>query len=194
MPNEKRTPQTSPKSNAPAEPPAPPEGKPFNVGATTAIFNTVKGAKPTVTLRLKRVLKAPPERIYQAFLDPDALAKWIPPDGFVGKVYHLEPKVGGTYRMSFSTVGGKWTSVFGGKYLELIPNRRIVNTDAFETDDPSMQGTMKVTITLTPVQGGTEIEIVQEGIPAGPAASGSPYGWAQSLDNLARLVEPELTL
>lgn len=181
-------------SKTPNLPPLPKDGEPLHIGNTTATVETVaaKGAAvPTVTLRLKRVLRAPPERIYQAFLDPDAYAKWLPPDGFVGQVHKMESKVGGTFRMSFSTVSKSWTNFFGGTYTELVPNRRIVHTDHFETDDPMMKGEMKVTIILTPVEGGTEISITQEGIPQ-PVASGSPYGWAQSLDNLARLVEPEL--
>lgn len=171
-------------------PPMPPEGKPFEVGATTAIVNT--SPQNTVTLRLKRVIKASPEKIYKAFTDADALSAWLPPHGFVGKMHSYEPKVGGKFRMSFYTVTKSWSNTFGGTYIELVPNKRIVHTDRFESDDPSMQGEMKVTIVLTPQADGTLLEIVQEGIPGGPAASGAPYGWSQSLDKLAQLVEPEL--
>ncbi|HLE97357.1 MAG TPA: SRPBCC family protein [Candidatus Thermoplasmatota archaeon] len=171
-------------------PPMPPEGKPFEVGATTAVVNT----KPdkTVTLRLKRVIKASPEKVYNAFLDADALSAWLPPHGFVGKMHAFDGRVGGKFRMSFFTVTKSWSNTFGGTYLELVPGRKIVHTDRFETDDPSMQGEMKVTIVLSPAPEGTLVEIVQEGIPGGPAASGAPYGWSQSLDKLAQLVEPEL--
>ena len=174
-------------------PPMPPEGQPFQVGATTATVNTVKsGGRDTLTLRLKRVIKAKPEKVYNAFLDADALCAWLPPHGFVGKMHSYEPKVGGTFRMSFYTVTKSWSNTFGGKYLELVPGKRIVHTDQFESDDPSMQGEMRVTIEFKPVPEGTLVEIVQEGIPAGPASSGAPYGWSQSLDKLAQLVEPEL--
>jgi uncharacterized protein YndB with AHSA1/START domain len=166
----------------------PPEGKPFQVGPTTATVNT-HGS--TVTLRLKRVIKATPEKIYKAFLDPDALAAWLPPHGMVARTHSMDARVGGTFRMSFYTVNKSWSSSFGGTYVELVPSKKIVHTDKFETDDPSMQGEMRVTIQLTPVAEGTLIEIVQEGIPA-PVAAGSPYGWSQSLDKLAQLVEPEL--
>jgi uncharacterized protein YndB with AHSA1/START domain len=181
------TQQSTPKP-AMQMPPTPPEGKPFEVGATTATVNT-HGDK--VTLRLKRVIKAPPQKVYDAFLDPDALAAWLPPHGMVGKTHSLEPKVGGKFRMSFYTVNKSWSNTFGGTYIELVPGKRIVHTDHFETDDPSMQSEMKVTITLTPVNEGTLVEVVQEGIPA-PVAGGSPYGWSQSFEKLAQLVEPEL--
>ena len=170
-------------------PPMPPEGKPFEVGATTATVNTT--GPNTLTLRLKRVIHASPEKVYKAFLDPDALAAWLPPHGMVGRMHAYEPKVGGKFRMSFYTVGKTWSNTFGGTYIELVPNRKIVHTDKFETDDPALQGEMKVTIVLTPQGKGTLLEIVQENIP-GMAGSGAPYGWAQSLDKLAQLVEPEL--
>ncbi len=146
----------------------------------------------TTSLRLTRVIKAPAERIYKAFLDPDALAKWIPPHGFTGHVHQMDARVGGSYRMSFSTITRSWTQFFGGKYLELKPFERIVHTDKFEGDDPAFQGEMKVTITFQPVAGGTEVNILQENIPKGPAAEGAPQGWAQSLDNLQRLCEAEV--
>ncbi|HVM45496.1 MAG TPA: SRPBCC domain-containing protein, partial [Candidatus Thermoplasmatota archaeon] len=123
--------------------------------------------------------------------DPDALAAWLPPHGFVARMHSFDGRVGGAFRMSFYTVTKSWSHTFGGKYLELVPNKRIVHTDAFETDDPSMMGEMRVTINLTAVPEGTLVEIEQAGIPA-PIAGGSPYGWAQSLDKLAQLVEPEL--
>lgn len=170
--------------------PAPaPAGKTLQLGATQA--TVTPGPDGTTTLRLVRTIKAPPERVYQCFLDPDAYAKWIPPHGFTGKVHKMEPKVGGTFRMSFSTINRSWTHAFGGIYKELVPNRRIVHTDKFE--DPSMgEGEMTVTIDLKPVPGGTELTIVQSGIPKGPAGEGAPYGWSQSLDNLATLCEAEL--
>jgi uncharacterized protein YndB with AHSA1/START domain len=150
------------------------------------------GKPETTALRLTRVIKAPAERIYKAFLDPDALAKWIPPNGFTGHVHKMDAKVGGSYRMSFSTINRSWTQFFGGKYLELKPYEKIVHTDRFETDDPTMQSEMTVTITFKPVKGGTEVNILQEGIPKGPAADGAPEGWKQSLDNLQRLCEAEV--
>lgn len=162
---------------------------------TTSKQDSKRTAKPaTTTLRLQRVIKAPPERVYNAFLDPDALAKWIPPHGFTGHVHHIDARVGGSYRMSFSTLGRTWTQYFGGRYLELKPYERIVHTDKFEGDQPDFPADheMVVTITLRPVPGGTELTIVQEGIPAGPAADGAPEGWKQSLDNLQRLVEAEV--
>lgn len=146
----------------------------------------------TTSLRLNRVIKAPAERVYKAFLDPDALAKWIPPHGFTGHVHKLDARVGGSYRMSFSTINRSWTQFFGGKYLELKPFEKIVHTDKFEGDDPAFQGEMTVTITFKPVKGGTEVNILQEGIPKGPAADGAPEGWKQSLDNLQRLCEAEV--
>jgi uncharacterized protein YndB with AHSA1/START domain len=148
--------------------------------------------KETATLRVSRVIKAPPERVYQAFLDPDAMAKWLPPNGFTGHVHKIDARVGGSYRMSFSTINRSWTQAFGGKFKELVPGKKIVHTDRFETDDPSQQGEMTVTILFTKVAGGTEINITQEGIPAGPSAEGAPVGWGQSLDNLQRLCEADM--
>lgn len=143
----------------------------------------------THTLRLKRVLKAPRERVYDAFLNPDALAKWLPPAGFTGKVYHLEAKVGGRWRMSFSSLDGKWTQAFGGEFLELRPHDLIRYVDRFETDDPDMKGDILVTATFTDVPGGTEVTIVQEGIPAIIPLEDATKGWNSSLNNLANLVE-----
>lgn len=183
--------QSTPKT--PQTPPAPPEGKPFQVGATKAIVNThKKEGRETVTLRLSRVIKASPEKIYKAFLDPDAYAAWLPPNGFMAKTHSMDARVGGAFRVTFFTANKSWQQSFGGKYVELVPNQKIVHTDAFETDDPTQQGEMRVTIDLTAVPEGTLVEIEQAGIPAGPSASGAPYGWSQSLDKLAQLVEPEL--
>lgn len=181
--------QTKTESHMQMPPPAP-EGKPFEIGATTAIVNSAP--QNTITLRLKRHIKASPEKIYKAFTDPDVYAAWLPPHGFVGKVHEMDARVGGKFRMSFYTATKSWSNTFGGTYVELVPFTKIVHTDRFETDDPTMQGEMRVTITLTPQNGGTLIEVLQEGIPAGPATSGAPYGWAQSLDKLAQVVEPEL--
>jgi uncharacterized protein YndB with AHSA1/START domain len=160
-------------------------------GKTT--HSVTDGPRPnTITLRLQRTINAPAKRIYECFLDADAYAKWLPPHGFSGKVHKMEPKVGGTFRMSFSTIGRSWTQAFGGTYTDLKPYTRIVHTDHFETDDPSQKGEMTVTIDLTPVPGGTRLDITQAGIPKGPSASGAPIGWGQSLDNLASLCEQEL--
>jgi uncharacterized protein YndB with AHSA1/START domain len=190
MANTKTTQTSKPAAKtAPAAPP-PLGDKPqtVKVGATTA--KTEPQPDGTLTLRLTRVIKAPADRIYQCFLDPDALAKWIPPHGFVGHVDKLEPKVGGRYHMSFATINKSWTQSFGGVYKELIPGKRIVHTDKF--DDPNAKGELLVTIDLVPVKGGTEVRIEQRGIPKGPMSDGAPYGWSQSLDNLATMCEIEL--
>ena len=144
----------------------------------------------TNTIRLHRVLRAAPERIYRAFLDADAMAKWLPPNGFTGKVHHLEAKVGGTYKMSFTnfTTGNGHT--FGGKYLELVPNERIRHTDVF--DDPNLPGEMVVTVTLKKVSVGTDVGIVQEGVPAVIPQEACYLGWQESLTLLAKLVEAEI--
>lgn len=144
----------------------------------------------THVIRLHRVLKAPPERVYRAFLDADALGKWLPPDGFTGKVHHLEPTVGGSYRMSFTNFTNGHSHSFGGTYLELRPNERIVHTDVF--DDPKLPGEMRVTISLKAVSCGTELDVVQEGVPAVIPAEACYLGWQDSLALLARLVEPEI--
>lgn len=157
---------------------------------------TAAPAKPEMTtLRLSRVIKAPAERIYKAFLDPDAMAKWLPPHGFTGHVDKIDARVGGSYRMSFSTINRSWTQFFGGKYLELKPYEKIVHTDAFESDMPGWPKghVMTVTVLFKPVKGGTEVNIEQGPLPKGsPAADGAPEGWKQSLDNLQRLCEAEL--
>jgi uncharacterized protein YndB with AHSA1/START domain len=144
----------------------------------------------TNTIRLHRVLRAPPERVYRAFLDPDAMSKWLPPNGFTGRVHHLEAKVGGSYRMSFTNFTTGHSHAFGGKYLELQPNERIVHTDVF--DDPNLPGEMKVTLTFKAVSVGTELNVVQEGVPAAIPAEACYLGWQDSLTLLARLVEPEI--
>ena len=144
----------------------------------------------TNTIRLHRVIKAPPERVYRAFLDPAAMVKWLPPNGFTGEIHHLEAKVGGTYKMSFTNFTTGNSHSFGGEYLELVPNERIRNTDKF--DDPNMPGEMQNTITFTKVSVGTELNIVQEGVPAVIPAEACYLGWQESLKLLAQLVEPEI--
>jgi uncharacterized protein YndB with AHSA1/START domain len=142
------------------------------------------------TIRLHRVLRAKPECIYRAFLDADAIAKWLPPNGFTCKVHHLDATVGGGYRMSFTnfTTGGSHS--FGGEYLELVPHRRIRHTDRF--DDPNLPGEMQTTITLKKAAVGTELNIVQEGIPAAIPPEACYLGWQESLVLLAKLVEAEI--
>jgi len=144
----------------------------------------------TGTVRLHRVLRAPPERVYRAFLDADAMAKWLPPHGFTGKVHHLDARVGGTFRMSFTnfTTGGG--HAFGGEYLELVPNERIRYNDKF--DDPNLPGEMIATITLKAVSCGTELSIEQEGIPEVIPVEMCYLGWQESLAMLAKLVEAEV--
>jgi uncharacterized protein YndB with AHSA1/START domain len=144
----------------------------------------------TNTIRLHRVLHAPPEKVYRAFLDPNAMVKWLPPNGFTGHIHHLEAKVGGTYKMSFTNFTTGNSHSFGGEYLELVPNERIVNTDRF--DDPNMPGEMQNTITLKKVSVGTELNILQEGVPAVIPAEACYLGWQESLTLLAKLVEPEI--
>ena len=144
----------------------------------------------TNTIRLHRVLRTTPEKVYRAFLDADAKAKWLPPHGFTGKVHHLEAVVGGTYKMSFTNFSTGSTHSFGGTFVELTPNERIRYVDKF--DDPNLPGEMTVTINLTPVSVGTEINIVQEGIPAVIPAEACYLGWQESLALLALLVEPEI--
>ena len=144
----------------------------------------------TNTVRLHRVLRAKPERVYKAFLDADAMAKWLPPYGFTCKVHQLEAKVGGTYRMSFTNFGTGNGHSFGGKYLELVPGERIRYTDKF--DDPNLPGEMITTVSLKAVSCGTELNVVQEGIPAAIPAEMCYLGWQESLMQLATLVEPEI--
>jgi uncharacterized protein YndB with AHSA1/START domain len=142
------------------------------------------------TIRLHRVLRAPPERVYRAFLDADAMAKWLPPNGFTGKVHHADLKVGGTFRMSFSNFATGASHAFGGEYLELTPHERIRYTDRF--DDPNLPGTILVTVTLRAVSCGTELGVVQEGIPDVIPAEACYLGWQESLVLLAKLVEAEV--
>ena len=142
----------------------------------------------TNTVRLHRVLKSTPEKIYRAFLDADAMAKWIPPYGFICKVHHMEAKVGGTYRMSFTNFGTGNGNSFGGTYRELLPNELIRYTDQFE--DPNLPGEMQTTVTLKQVSCGTELNIVQEGLPEVIPVEMCYLGWQESLAQLATLVEP----
>jgi uncharacterized protein YndB with AHSA1/START domain len=142
------------------------------------------------TVRLHRVLRATPDRIYRAFLDPDAMAKWLPPHGFTGKVHHIDARVGGTYKMSFTNFTSQKSHSFGGEYLELVPNEKIRHTDRF--DDPNLPGQMQVTIALKKVLVGTEVAIVQEGIPDVIPVEACYLGWQESLVLLAQLVEAEI--
>jgi uncharacterized protein YndB with AHSA1/START domain len=142
------------------------------------------------TVRLHRVLRAPAERVYRAFLDPEAMVKWLPPHGFTGKVHAMDARVGGGYRMSFTNFGTGSSHFFGAKYVELTPHERIRHTDKFE--DPNMPDEMQVTITLRKVLCGTELEIVQEGIPAAIPVEFCYLGWQESLTLLAKVVEPEI--
>ena len=142
------------------------------------------------TVRLHRVFRATPERIYRAFLDADAMVKWLPPHGFTGRVEHVDARVGGTYRMSFTNFSNGQSHAFGGRYLELVPNERIRHTDTF--DDPSLPGEMQTTISLRAVSCGTEVDIVQEGIPAMIPPEACYLGWQESLLLLAQLVEAEI--
>jgi uncharacterized protein YndB with AHSA1/START domain len=142
------------------------------------------------TVRLHRVLAASPEKVYRAFIEADALAKWLPPNGFLCTVHHLEPKVGGTFRMSFRNFTTGVSHAFGGEYRDLVPGERLAYTDKF--DDPSLPGEMQVTVTLKKVSVGTDLAIVQEGIPDAIPAEACYLGWQESLRNLARVVEPAI--
>lgn len=144
----------------------------------------------TNTIRLHRVLRATPERVYKAFLDADAMAKWLPPNGFTGKVHHLDAREGGTYAMSFTNFTTGRSHSFGGTFLELAPHERIRYTDRF--DDPNLPGEMQTTVTLKGVSLGTELHIVQEGVPAAIPAEACYLGWQESLTLLAKLVEAEI--
>jgi uncharacterized protein YndB with AHSA1/START domain len=146
---------------------------------------------PSATIELHRVLRAAPEKVYRAFLDPDAMAKWLPPNGFTGKVHHLDAKVGGTYKMSFTNFTTGDTHSFGGSFLELVPHERIRHTDAF--DDPGLPGEMRTTISLKKVSFGTEVNIVQEGVPDAIPREACYLGWQESLTLLAQLVEAEIS-
>ncbi len=145
---------------------------------------------PPHTVRLHRVLRAPPDRVYRAFLDPAAMSKWLPPHGFTGVVHHQDARVGGGYRMSFTNFGTGRSHSFGGTYEELVPGERLRYTDRFE--DPAMPGAMQVTVTLTKVLCGTRLEIEQTGIPAAIPVEFCHLGWQESLQMLAQLVEPEI--
>jgi uncharacterized protein YndB with AHSA1/START domain len=144
----------------------------------------------TGTVKLHRVLRAPPERVYRAFLHPEATAKWLPPYGFTCKVEYMDARVGGTFRMSFTSFSSGQGNAFGGEYLELVPFERIVYTDVF--DDPGLSGTMRVTIELRAVSCGTDISIVQEGIPDVIPTEMCYLGWQESLAQLALLIEPTI--
>jgi uncharacterized protein YndB with AHSA1/START domain len=145
---------------------------------------------PTNTVRLHRVLRTTPEKVYRAFLDADAMAKWLPPNGFTAKVHHIDARVGGTYRMSFTNFTTGHRHSFGGAYLELVPNERIRHTDKF--DDPQLSGEMQTTVTLKKVSCGTELHIVQEGIPEAIPVEACYLGWQESLTLLAQLIEAEI--
>ena len=142
------------------------------------------------TIRLYRVLRTTPERLYKAFLDGDAMSKWLPPNGFTGKVHHIDAKVGGTYKMSFTNFSTGKSHSFGGEFLELVPQERIRYTDRF--DDPNLPGEMQTTVTLKKVSCGTELNIVQEGVPSVIPAEACYLGWQESLRLLTLLVEAEI--
>jgi uncharacterized protein YndB with AHSA1/START domain len=142
------------------------------------------------TIRLHRVLRAPPERVYRAFLDADAMVKWLPPNGFTGKVQHVDARPGGSYKMSFTNFTTGSSHSFGGQYVELVPHERIRYTDRF--DDPNLPGAMNVTISLTKVSCGTELNVTQEGVPDIIPAEACYLGWQESLTLLAKLVEAEI--
>ena len=145
---------------------------------------------PENSVKLHRVLTASPEKIYRAFLEPEALARWLPPNGFTAKVQHIDAKVGGTFKMAFTNFGTGTHIAFGGEYLELVVNEKLRYTDVF--DDPNLPGTMTVTVTLKRVSVGTELTVWQEGIPALIPLEACYLGWQESLRNLARLVEPQI--
>jgi uncharacterized protein YndB with AHSA1/START domain len=154
------------------------------------MIGEINMSKSNNSVHLHRVLRAPASRIYRAFLEPDAMARWLPPYGFVGKVHEIDAKVGGGYKMSFTNFGTGKSHSFGGKYVKLVPNELIRYTDRF--DDPNLSGEMSVTVNLRKVVCGTELTIVQEGIPEVIPAEMCYLGWQESLVNLANLVEPEI--
>lgn len=145
---------------------------------------------PTGTVRLHRILRAPPARVFRAFTDADAMAKWLPPNGYTGKVHHLEARVGGTFRMSFTNLASGGSHAFGGEYLEVVADERLRYTDRF--DDPNLPGLMVTTVTLAPVSCGTELQVVQEGIPEVIPTEACYLGWQESLVLLGKLVEAEI--
>jgi len=142
------------------------------------------------TVRLHRILRAPPERVYRAFLNPEATAKWIPPNGFTCTVHHMDAKVGGTFSMSFTNFTTEKSHSFGGEYLELVPGKLLRYTDRF--DDPNLPGLIQVTVTLKPVSCGTDLSVLREGIPEVIPVEMCYLGWQESLEALAKLVEPEI--
>ncbi|WP_431259927.1 SRPBCC family protein [Roseateles chitinivorans] len=142
------------------------------------------------TIRLHRVLKAPPERVYRAFTDPAAMCKWLPPHGFTGTMHHMDPKVGGTWRMSFTNLSAGGSHTFGGEYLELEPGKKLRYTSRF--DDPNLPGEMTTTVELTPVFCGTEMQVTQDGIPDVIPSQACYLGWQESLTLLVQLVEPDI--
>lgn len=142
------------------------------------------------TIRLHRVLRGTPEKVYRAFLDGDAMSKWLPPNGFTGKVHHMDARIGGTYKMSFTNFSTGKSHSFGGEFLELVPHERIRYTDRF--DDPNLPGEIRTTVVLKKVSCGTELNIVQEGVPEAIPAEACYLGWQESLNLLAQLVEPEI--
>ena len=144
----------------------------------------------THTIRLHRVLRSTPEKIYRAFIEPEAMCKWLPPHGFTAKVHHLDARVGGTFRMSFTNFSTGSSHSFGGEYLELLPHERLRYTDKF--DDPNLTGVMQVTVNLKQVSCGTEVNIVQEGVPAVIPAEACYLGWQESISQLVQLVETEI--
>lgn len=150
----------------------------------------MESGQETGTVRLHRVISAPPERIYKAILDPAANCKWLPPNGFTCTVHEMDARVGGTYKMSFTNFSTGTSQAFGGEYLELVPNEKIVASDVFA--DPNLVGRMRTTYTLQAVSVGTELNVVQEGIPAAIPAEACYLGWQDSLDQLAALVQPEI--
>ena len=156
----------------------------------TLIVYCSKNNMSTNTVNLHRVLAAKPEKIYRAFLEPDAMAKWLPPNGFTCRVHHMQAKVGGTYKMSFTNFTTEKTMSLGGEYRELVENKRLRFTDNF--DDPNLPGEIQVTVDLKKVSLGTEMTIVQEGLPTVIPLEACYVGWQQSLNNLAKLVEPEI--
>jgi len=157
---------------------------------TTTTESPTTQSTATGTVRLHRVFAAPPERVYKAVLDPAANCKWLPPHGFTCTVHHLDAQVGGTFRMSFTNFSTGSSHSFGGKYVELVPGTRIVATDVFE--DPNLPGEMRTTYTFTKVSVGTEVSIVQEGIPPANPPEACYLGWQESLELLKKLVEPEI--
>jgi uncharacterized protein YndB with AHSA1/START domain len=158
--------------------------------AATATHHEEMSKMAENTVKLQRVLRSPPERIYRAFLDADAMAKWLPPHGFTGKVHHIKAEVGGTYKMSFTNLTTGRSHSFGGEFLELVPNERIRHSDKF--DDPNLPGQMQTTVSLKKVSVGTELTVVQEGIPSVIPVEACYLGWQESLTLLTQLVEPEI--